>query len=97
MATLKNFEIVRNWGKKDHRICNMAWDTELEEGEMYDLVKISINEINNYYWNVSIGVKCGTTEEEIKQAVESYVKTITNEEIKDYNKFLAYGEKWGWD
>lgn len=98
MATVKDIEIRRGWGLKNSRVCNMAWDTELEEGDWYDLVNFSINELGRpYFWNVSLGVKCDTSEEEIREAVEAYAKTITDTDIKEYLDFLADGEKWGWD
>lgn len=97
MATLKEFEIRRNAGKKDKGILDRVWDIRLEEGEWYDLVQIAINEIDGYFWRVSIGVKCGTTEEKIKDFIDEYIKRITDEDIQAYKNFIKEGEEWGWD
>ena len=99
MATIKKIKISRNWGKRptDNAIyCGMAWG--VEKGEPYDLVQFSIHELNKpYFWNMSLCVKCGTSEEEINKLVEEYAETITDKDIAEYIDFLEQGEKWGWD
>lgn len=97
MAKLNKIDIKRNWGKKDSRVLGMIWDSEVKDGEPYDLVQFSIDEIPNYYWATSIGVKCGTTENEIKQAVGQIATKITDQQIAEYADFLNAGEKYGWD
>lgn len=100
MATIKDIKIHREWGIRPTGNCsiaNMGW-ADVEMGDRYDLVKILINELDKpYYWQISFGFKCGTSEEEIKESVEEYAKTITDKEIQDYRSFLEDGEKWGWD
>ena len=100
MATIKDIDISRNWATRptgNCEIANMAW-AEVEKGEEYDLVKFSINELNKpYYWKICFGFKCGTSEEDIRETVEDYAETITEQDIKDYRDFLECGEKWGWD
>lgn len=100
MATIKDIEIYRNWGKRptgNYSIANMEW-ADVEKGDEYDLVKISINELNKpYYWEITFGFKCGTSKEEIRERVEEYAKTITDKDINDYRYFLEWGEKRGWD
>lgn len=97
MATLKKINIERNWARKNSNKYNMIWDTDLEENEEYDLVQIGLKEIPHYYWKNSIGIKCGYSEEEIRKSVQKYVDTITDKEVESYKRFLADGEKWGWD
>ena len=97
MATLKKINILRNWGRRNNSRMNMVWEKDLKENEEYDLVQIGLEEIPHYYWKYSIGMKCGYSEEEIKNDIQEYIDTITEEEIKSYKRFLADGEKWGWD
>lgn len=100
MATIKEVRISREWGTRptgNYEIANMAW-ADVKKGDKYDLVKISINELGKpYYWQISFGFKCGTSEEEIRESVEEYAKGITDKEIQDYRRFLEDGERWGWD
>lgn len=97
MATLKKINILRNWGRRNNSKMNMVWQKDLKENEEYDLVQISLKEIPHYYWQYSIGMKRGYSEEQIKNDIQEYIDTITDEEIKSYKRFLADGEKWGWD
>lgn len=97
MATLKKINILRNWGRRNNSRMNMVWQKDLKENEEYDLIQIGLEEIPRYYWKYSIGMKCGYSEEKIKNDIQEYIDTITDEEIKSYKRFLAYGEKWGWD
>lgn len=84
MATVKNIDIQENW-----KVIN---------GENYNLIKFSINELNKpYYWTTSFEVKADTSEERVRELVEECAKQITTEEIKEYREFLEDGEKWGWD
>lgn len=100
MATIEDIKIYRNWEKRptgNYEIANMGW-VDVEKGDEFDLVQISINELNKpYYWKISFGFKCGTGEEEIREYVEEYAKEITDKEIQDYRRFLEDGERWGWD
>lgn len=98
MATLKEINIHRNWGTRptDNVIyLNHAW--YVDKGEAYDLVQFSINEIVGYYWNTSLCVPAGTSEKEINRIVAEYVEAITDADIKEYQKFLDFGNKYGWD
>ena len=99
MATIKDIKISRNWGKRptDNAIyCGMIWG--VEKGEPYDLVQFLINELGkSYFWQTSLCLPCGMSEEEIKEECIDYAKTITEQDIKDYKWFLECGEKWGWD
>lgn len=100
MATIKDIKITRNWGKRptgSRYICNEVY-VEVDKGDPYDLVQFSINELEkSYYWHTSIGVKCGTSEDEIKEIVEEYAREhISKQDIKDYTRFLEDGERWGW-
>ena len=100
MVTIKNIKINRNWGIRptDNVICcGMAW--AVKKGEPYDLVQFSINELNKpYFWETSLCLPCGQSEEEIRQDCEDYINTyITDEDVNRYRKFLESGEKWGWD
>lgn len=101
MATIKDIKISRNWGKRPTGNCSIAYQAyaNVEQGEEYDLVQFSINELDKpYFWRSSIGVPCGTSEEDIKKIVEEYARDyITEQDIKDYRDFLESGEKWGWD
>ena len=100
MATIKNIKIHRNWGKRptDNAVyCGMAWG--VEKGEPYDLVQFSINELDKpYFWETSLCFPCGMSEEEIRKDCVEYAKeNITEQDIKDYRRFLKNGEEWGWD
>ena len=97
MATLNNINIVRNFSTRNSNRYCMVWQKDLKENEEYDLVQISLKEIPHYYWQYSIGMKRGYSEEQIKNDIQEYIDTITDEEIANYKKFLANGEKWGWD
>lgn len=100
MATIKDIKIYRNCGKRPTGNCeivNMGW-VDVEKGDEYDLVQISINELDKpYYWKIRFGFKCGTSEEEIRESLEEYAKEITDKEIQYYRSFLEDGERWGWD
>ena len=97
MATLKKINIIRNFSTRKNNTLGMVWEKNLKENEEYDLINISLEEIPDYYWKYSIGMKCGYSEEEIKNDIQEYIDTITDEEINNYKRFLAYGEKWGWN
>lgn len=100
MATIKEMVITRDSGVRpsDNVVRpEMVWG--VEEGQPYDLIKFSINELDKpYYWNEEIAVPCGKSEEEIRKIVEEYAKVYIDEQmIRAYYNFLDSGEKWGWD
>ena len=99
MATIKEIKISRNCGKRptDNLIyCGYNW--RIEKGEPYDLVQFSINELKKpYYWNESLCVRCGTSEDEIEKLAEEYASEITDGEIKLFKEFLEFGEEYGFD
>lgn len=98
MTTLKNIQVSKSWGIRptDSAIyIGCAW--MVEPGEPYDLVQFSINEINGYYWRTSICVPEGTSDEDVEKIVKEYVSAISDEEIREYKKFLDWGNKYGWD
>lgn len=97
MATLKKINIIRNFSTRNNNRYGIVWEKNLKENEEYDLIQISLEEIPHYYWKNSIGIKCGYSEEEIRKSVQKYVDTISDKEIESYKRFLADGEKWGWD
>ena len=99
MATLKEINIYRNWGIRPDGNEIIAGNIycDVEKGKPYDLVQFSINEINGYYWNETICVPLNTSDEDIKKIVEEYITTITDDDIKDYQRFLDDGNKYGWD
>ena len=99
MATLKKVNIYRNWGIRPdgNTIIEGNIYYGVDKGEPYDLVQFSINEINGYYWNDTICVPIGTSEENINRIVNEFVKTITDADMKEYQRFLDYGNKYGWD
>lgn len=97
MATLKKINIIRNFSTRKNNTLGMVWEKNLKENEEYDLINISLEEIPDYYWKYSIGMKCGYSEEQIKNDIQEYIDTITDEEIANYKKFLANGEKYGWN
>lgn len=99
MATLKKINIYRNWGIRPdgNTIIEGNIYYGVDKGEPYDLVQFSINEINGYYWNDTLCVPVGTEEDEINRIVNEYVATITEADIKEYQRFLDYGNKYGWD
>ena len=97
MATLKKINVIRNFSTRKNNTLGMVWEKNLKENEEYDLINISLEEIPHYYWKYSIGMKCGYSEEQIKNDIQEYIDTITDEEIANYKKFLANGEKYGWD
>lgn len=97
MATLKKINIIRNFSTRKNTKLGMVWEKNLKENEEYDLINISLEEIPHYYWKYSIGMKCGYSEEQIKNDIQEYIDTITDEEIANYKKFLANGEKYGWN
>lgn len=99
MATLKGINIHRNWGKRPEGNITIEGNIYygVEKGKPYDLIQFSINEINGYYWNNTLCVPVGTEEDEINRIVNEYVATITEADIKEYQKFLDYGNKYGWD
>ena len=97
MATLKKINIIRNFSTRKNNTLGIVWQKNLKENEEYDLIQIGLEEIPHYYWKYSIGMKCGYSEEEIKNDIQEYIDTITDEEIANYKRFLANGEKWGWD
>lgn len=101
MATIKEFEIKRNWGIRptgNSYFANQVY-TDVEKGQPFDLITFSINELTKpYSWRESIGVPCGTSEDEARELVEEYAKEyITEDDIKRYEEFLKNGELWGWD
>lgn len=99
MATVKSINIVRNEftrKRQDNGVCNMCWF--VNEGEPYDVVNFSINELDkSYFWNVTLCVPCGLSEDEINSKVKEYAETITEKQIADYRNFLEMGEIYGWD
>lgn len=99
MATLKKINIYRNWGIRPDGNVIIAGNIyyNVEKGEPYDLVQFSINEITGYFWNESICVPLNTSDDDIKKIVEEYITTITDDDIKDYQRFLDDGNKYGWD
>lgn len=99
MATLKDIQIHRNWGKRPTGNVTIMGDVYygVEEGDPYDLVQFSINEIKGYYWNESLCVAVDTSEEEIRKIVLEYISNISNKDIQEYQKFLDWGNKYGWD
>lgn len=100
MATLKKIRTYKNWSTRpesDNVIIAGNIYKGVEKGEPYDLVQFSINEITDYFWNESICVPLNTSDDDIKKIVEEYVATITDDDIKDYQRFLDYGNKYGWD
>lgn len=99
MATLKKINIYRNWGIRPDGNAIIAGNIyyDVEKGKPYDLVQFSISEINGYYWNDTLCVPVGTEEDEINRIVNEYVATITEADIKEYQRFLDYGNKYGWD
>lgn len=97
MATLKKINIIRNFSTRKNNTLGMVWEKNLKENEEYDLIQISLKEIPDYYWKYSIGMKCGYSEEQIKNDIQEYIDTITDEEIKSYKRFLSDGEKYGWN
>lgn len=97
MATLKKINIIRNFSTRKNTKLGMVWEKILKENEEYDLINVSLEEIPDYYWKYSIGMKCGYSEEQIKNDIQEYIDTITDEEIEKYKNFLREGEKWGWD
>ena len=99
MATLKDINIHRNWGIRPDGNAIIAGNIYygVDKGEPYDLVQFSISEINGYYWNDTLCVPVETEEDEINRIVNEYVATITEADIKEYQRFLDYGKKYGWD
>lgn len=99
MATLKDINIHRNWGTRPNDNTIIAGNIYygVKKGEDYDLVQVSINEISGYYWATTICVPVNTNEEDIKKIAIEFVKTISDEDVKEYQKFLDYGNKYGWD
>ena len=100
MATIKNIKINREWGerpKDDSVYSGDIWF--VEKGEPYDLIQFKINELDKeYFWFESLCVPCNKTENEIKKIVEKYAKKeITEEKIRYYERFLNFGESYGWD
>lgn len=100
MATIKSIETNRNWGvRPSDNVIDFGFVWKVKKGEQYDLVEFTINELGNkpYYWAESLCVPIGMTDKEIEKIVKDYVKTITDEDIKNYKEFLEDGERWGWD
>jgi len=100
MATLneKSIKITRNFSTLNPNQANFVYDDTLKEGDLFDLVQFQINELDEpFYWRVSIGVVPNTSEKEVKETIEEYVKQIEEKDIKAYNDFLNFGNKWGWD
>lgn len=100
MATIKNIKVSRNWGKRpDNENIYIGDVWFIEKGEEYDLLQFTINELDmGFYWNDSLCVPCGKTEEELLEIAKDYAKNqITDESIKSYRRFLEFGQKYGWD
>ena len=99
MATLKNIQIYRNWGKRPTGNVIIIGDVYygVEQGDLYDLVQFSIEEIKGYYWNETLCVTVGTSEEDIRKLVLEYISNISDKDIQEYQKFLDWGNKYGWD
>lgn len=98
MATLRNYTILKKNGirpKDDVIYYGIKW--YVGKGEPYDLIKFSIEEIDNYYWEVSLAVPCGTRSDTAKYLCERYISSISDADIEAYKGFLEDGEKWGWD
>lgn len=99
MATLKNIQIYRNWGKRPTGNVTIMGNIYygVEKGDPYDLVQFSIEEIKGYYWDKTLCVTVGTSEEEIRKLVLEYISNISDKDIQEYQKFLDWGNKYGWD
>ena len=99
MATIKTIDITRNGGERpaeDNNYFQGKWYVKV--GEKFDSVKFIINELDKfYYWITTLYVPSGMEYNDIKELAETYAKTITEEDIKEYREFLEDGEKWGWD
>ena len=99
MATIKSIKILRNRGvRPNDNVIYMGRAWYVEKGEPYDLVQFSINELGKpYFWDDSLCMPAGMSEDDIRKAVEDYAKNISDQDIKRYQEFLRFGEKWGWD
>ena len=98
MATIKSFCVTRNAGKKDKFLGNVAWDTSLKEGDEYDCVQFTINELSKpYFWRERLGLRCGLSESEIRKVCDDIAATITPKQIKNYEAFIKMGEETNWE
>lgn len=99
MATIKSFEIKRNWSKRpvgNVEIAGNIWG--VKKGEEYDLVSFTLNETKKgYKWHQSLCVPCGASEKDIKKILHNVALSITDEDIASYDRFIENGEKYGWD
>lgn len=97
MATFEKYYRCKKFGIRpfDGKIYGTKW--YVEKGQEYDLIKISIKEIDRYYWEVSLAVPCTTSDNTVEYMCKEYVKSISEQDIREYKGFLEDGEKWGWD
>ena len=97
MITIKKIEINRNWSYRNGREYYEVF-YNVPVSERYDLVKFIVKELGlDIFWHTSIGVPLNTSEQEINKYVYKYAETITNQDVKDYRRFIDDGDKYGWD
>lgn len=97
MITIKKVNILKNWGTRIGRESNKRF-YNVSVTEKYDLVQFVIAELNlDVYWHTSIGVPLNTSEEEINNYINKYIKGITKSDINNYRDFINEINKYGAD
>lgn len=97
MITIKKVNILRNWGTRIGRESNKQF-YNVSVTEPYDLVQFVIAELGlDIYWHTSIGVPLNTSEEEINNYINKYIKGITKSDINNYRDFINEINKYGAD
>lgn len=98
MATLNNFERIKNFATRPNDNCVYPGHVWLvEKGERYDLVQFTIKEVKGYYWDESICVPTDFADEQVENIVNERVSLITDAQISEYLGFIEDLKQYGCD
>lgn len=98
MATLNRIDVFATDGeKRPNKDIQDSYFWLVEKGEEYKIVKFIINEAIGYYFPLYLCVDKNLTKEEIEKLVKEYIADISDDQVKNFNAFLKFGETYGWD
>lgn len=97
MATLNSIEIINADGTRPMKNINDGNTWLVEKGEPFNIVKFMLNEAYGYYFPITLCVSKQLKKDEIEKLVKEYVNGISDEQVKNFNSFLKFGEEYGWD
>lgn len=99
MFNIQTITIDRNHGirpeGKSYLDHNNVWDVEV--GEPYALVRFIFEEVPGWYYWTSVSMHNDLSDEEIEQQIRKAVKTIPEDDLDWFKRFIKDGERWGWD